>query len=88
MNRPSLKNFLLCKYLWLNGLQIYFCIGLDMGLGDAMLGSERRNGADKMNDLIKTIQQFETSEAKRYWIYKLKISDTAKGKLLYYFNLI
>lgn len=41
-----------------------------------------------MTDLIKTIEQFETSEAKRYWINALKVSDTVKGKLLVYFNLV
>lgn len=38
--------------------------------------------------LKETIKAFETREAKIYWIKALKVSDTIKGKLIVYFNLI
>jgi hypothetical protein len=41
-----------------------------------------------MKTLIKIIAQFETKEAKFYWIKALKVSDCIKGRLLIYFNLL
>ncbi len=41
-----------------------------------------------MEDLIELIKQYETKEAKRYWINALNVSDSIKGYLLIYFNLI
>ena len=40
-----------------------------------------------MENLIKLIESFETQEAKIYWIDKLSVSDTIKGRLLIHFNL-
>ena len=41
-----------------------------------------------MKELIDIIKQFEGNKAKFYWINKLNISDTIKGRLIIYFNLL
>lgn len=41
-----------------------------------------------MKTLIETIKQFETNEAKYYWISKLNVADSVKGYLIIYFNLL
>ena len=41
-----------------------------------------------MADLIKTIEQFETPEAKTYWIFRVNASNEIKGRLLFHFRLI
>ena len=41
-----------------------------------------------MKNLIDIIGQFETKEAKLYWIKALKVSDSVKGKLIIHFNLL
>jgi hypothetical protein len=41
-----------------------------------------------MKALIKIIESFENREAKIYWINQLKVSNTVKGKLIVYFNLV
>lgn len=40
-----------------------------------------------MEKLIDLIKQFESKESKLYWIKKLHVSNTIKGKLIYYFNV-
>jgi len=41
-----------------------------------------------MKNLIKTIRQFKSPEAKMYWIKALKVNDTIKGRLIVHFNLM
>ena len=39
-------------------------------------------------DLIKLVENFESKEEKRYWIFRIDASDATKGFLLIHFKLI
>lgn len=41
-----------------------------------------------MSQYINIINQFESKEAKYYWIKALSITDSEKGFLIVYFNLL
>jgi hypothetical protein len=47
-----------------------------------------REDKEDMKDLIKIIEQIEGKEGKFYWISKLQVSNSIKGRLCIHFRLI